>query len=257
MNTVIAALVLVCLAPLTPSHQAQEKEERHPAGKTEKNSNKAFFSALDRFYTWGDIVERFRCRVHGRWIRYSKTAAESGQFWGDLEYKKGKFRLSITRTLGPARREKRVEKDIHTLMEQAGLLPTGFPVPKGVIRRRQGNPDRDTEVYDVVPRSVVPRSVGAPGTVSYFFRKNRMVEVILPQKTNAPLRLEVLSRSIPGDRVLITQLIHRDFRSGKFPWISYHYHYLAGNYFPRAIIEDRKGESISLLFYSYEIHMKE
>ena len=250
MNTVIAALVLVCLSPLSPTPQAQEKEERRPA---EKNSQEELLSGLDRFYTWGDLVERFRCRVHGRWIRYSKEVAETGQFWGDLDYRKGKFRFTITRTLGPGRREKKVEKDIHILMEQAGLLPTGFPVPRGKINRSEGDPDSDTVKYDVVPWSPA-----AAGTVSYFFRKGRLVGVTLPRgNTGSPLRLEVLSRSIPGDRYLITQLIHRDFRSGKFPWISYHYHYFAGNYFPRAIIEDRKGESVSLLFYGHEIHMKE
>ncbi len=215
------------------------------------SAEKELLSALDRFYTWGDLVEGFTCRVHGRWLDYRTGDPRSGQFFGDLEYRDGAFRFTPVRTLGPTRKPTRIVQDIHALMEPSGLLPNGFPVPDGTIVRRQSLKKGDPAVYEVVPENA-----GDSGRVTFRIVKDRVTGVSLPGEPGRPSStFRIKSHWIPGNRYLITQLIGSPEGKKKGARIAYHYHYYAGNYFPRAVTEDRKGERLSLVFYWYEIDL--
>jgi hypothetical protein len=237
MQAILAALLLSHVAVMSAPADTAETE---------------LIRALDRFYTWGDLVERFRCRVHGRWLDYEGATPRSGQFWGDVEYSGGGLSFVPVRTLGPELDPKTIVGDIHSLVEQAGLLPSGFPLPPGTVRRRTDVPATRALRFDVL------RPDGDPTEpITFDVERNRVTAVSMPDgRRGARLRFDVRSQWIPGDRYLITQLVGRAGPTGTAPRIAYHYRYYAGQYFPRAITEDRNGRRLSLIFYWYEIDMK-
>jgi hypothetical protein len=246
MKTAIAAALLLLQ---TTAVEPREPAEQH------------LFRALDRFYTWGDVVERFVCRVHGRWLDHSGRRLSTGQFWGDLLYEDGAFRFTLARTLGGKRSASRVVNDIHSLIEQAALLPTGFPVPPGRVVRRPIPGVEGGAWFEVAPGS--PKASAHPDgsgdradSVTYHMSGGRIAAVTLPDGPGRPpLRFQIKSSWIPGDRYLITQLIGRPHTLKKKPRIDYQYHYLGGNYFPRTITEDREKERLSMVFYWYEVDL--
>jgi len=246
MKTAIAAALLLL--------QSTAVDPRVPA-------EQHLFRSLDRFYTWGDVVERFVCRVHGRWLNHSGPRLSTGQYWGDLLYENGAFRFTLARTLGDPRSASRVVGDIHSLIEQAALLPTGFPVPPGRVVRRPIPGVEGAAWFEVVPDAgnAAPHkdvSGDSAGSVTYHLSGGRITAVNMPDGPGRPrLRFQIKSHWIPGDRYLITQLIGRPHTLKKKPRIDYQYHYLAGNYFPRAITEDREDEQLSLMFYWYEVDL--
>jgi len=248
MNTAIAAVLLLLSTTTAAPREPAERE---------------LVQALDRFYTWGDVVERFSCRVHGRWLDYAGARPSTGQFWGELHYENGAFRFAVTRTLGIKRSASRVAGDIRALVEQAGLLPTGFPVPPGRIVRRPILGVEDAACFEVVPGAPdpAPTTDGSPSptgadSVAYHVTRGRLTGVTLPVGPGRPrLRFQIESHWIPGDRYLITRLVGRPHSLQMKPRITYHYRYLAGNYFPRAITEDRDGQRQSMFFYWYEIDL--
>ena len=122
----------------TPTREAATSSSSAPSSSTPSSAAPrldtsddatTFFERLDRLYTWGALVEELRCRVHGRWLTFSPARPNSGQFWGTMTYRDGRLDFSVDRTLGPERPREEWRKTLHTLIEQAGLLPTGFPVP--------------------------------------------------------------------------------------------------------------------------------
>ncbi len=233
LRLAVAAWLLaapVLAQPETPSAEAPSAALSPEAA--------AFFERLDRLYTWGDVVDEARCRIHGRWLHYRTPRPDSGQFWGTLRYADGRLDFTVDRTLGTVRPRDRWRRTVQTLIEQSGLLPTGFPVPDGPVERV------DERTWRIRP---------ADGDLmTYRMVGGRLGRVSVGRR----LRFDVSTQWIPGDRYLLTRFAGRRVPGrARAPRIDYTYRTIVHNYFPRAISEDRDGESLTLLFYQWEVHL--
>lgn len=222
---IVAALCLGFAARGTPA----QNDDTASAGDRLKRH-------LGQFHCWGDLVETWRCRVHGRWMTYRPNPTRSGEFWGDLEYKAGRFRLTVDRRRGHTEPSTRWNRAITLLCRQAGLLPTGFPIPRGRVVERNG----DDFAIDRDGRSVA----------TFDFTRGRLTQF----RTDG-MRFDVASRWIGEDHLLLRSFTMRRARSIRpVAKVRYAYRRYAGTYFPRAITEERLGESLNLLFDLHEVH---
>lgn len=208
--------------------------------------------ALDRFYTWGDVVGRFKCRVHGRWLDHGGGTARQGQFWGDVEYRDGTITYRAVRSLGRERDPDEIRADLIGLIEQAGLLPTGMPLPEGRVSRKAIPGAKKTAHYTV-------NGAGSPDVPPYLFRveSGRITGVTVPAgRGRGSILFRLKSTWITGDRYLVTGLTGNRGAKKDRPRVAYHYSCFAGNFFPRAITEERGTTRLSLIFYWYDIELE-
>lgn len=234
----LAAVAWLVTATLAAQSEPSAPSEPSTPGASQSPATTAFFEHLDRLYTWGDVVDEAQCRIHGRWLHYGSPRPDSGQFWGTLTYEGGRLGFVVDRTLGTERSRNAWQETVRTLIEQSGLLPTGFPVPDGPIERI------DERTWRIEP----PRG----GPMTYRMVGGRLGRVSIGRR----LQFDVSTQWIPGDRYLLTRFAgRRQAGRRRAPRIDYTYRTIAHNYFPRAISEDRNGESLTLLFYQWEVHL--